>query len=798
MDVGSWLRQLGLGQYADAFRINDIDAEVLPALTADDLQALGVTSIGHRRKLAAAIAALRADAARTHDPEPAERRQLTVMFCDLVGSTELSRRLDPEDMRAIIAAHHKTCKERIGANGGFVAKYMGDGVVAYFGYPTASEHDAENAVRAGLAITSTRREGPANGPLHVRVGIATGVVVVGDLIGSGPSQERGVVGDTPNLAARLQGVAPPDGVVIAEGTRRLIGDLFELEDMGPQDLKGLAGSMHAFLALKERAVESRYEALRMGELTPMVGRHDEIEVLLGRWERAKEGEGQVVLLSGEAGVGKSRLTAALLERLADETYIRRRFFGSPQHTDSALHPIISQLERAISLKREDDATKRLDKLEATLAGAAATRENAALIAALLSLPNDGRYAPIALSPANQRRLTLEALLAKLEGLSRQAPLLLLFEDAHWADPSSVEWMTLLVERIGGWRAMLVVTARPEFGRPWRPSPHVSALTLDRLPIADVEALVDRIVGERRLPAYLRKDIFERADGVPLFVEEMTKAIIEAESERIGAAALAASPLPGYSVPATLHASLMARLDRSGEAKAVAQVGGALGREFSLALLAAVADKSEAELKAALDRLVGAGLLIRRGTPLRPTFLFKHALVQDAAYSTLLREPRRALHARIVKAFETEFAEVAATQPELLARHCADAGHIEKAVAYGAKAAERSLARSALAEAAEQLKRALSLIETAPLTSALRRERIRLQVALITPLVRVAGQSSEAARLAVERASQLIAEAETRGEAPDDPLLLFGVPFATMIAKITAFEGQATVDLAESS
>jgi class 3 adenylate cyclase len=362
MDVGSWLRQLGLGQYAEAFRINDIDAEVLPALTADDLQALGVTSIGHRRKLAAAIAALRADAASTHDPEPAERRQITVMFCDLVGSTELSRRLDPEDMRAIIAAHHKSSTECIGANGGFVAKYMGDGVVAYFGYPTASEHDAENAVRAGLAIASARRVGPANGPLHVRVGIATGVVVVGDLIGSGPSQERGVVGDTPNLAARLQGVAPPDGVVIAESTRRLIGDLFELEDMGPQDLKGLAGPLHAFLALKERAVESRYEALRTGELTPMVGRRDEIEVLLGRWERAKEGEGQVVLLAGEAGVGKSRLTAALLERLAGETYIRRRFFGSPQHTDSALHPIISQLERAIGLKRDDDATKRLNKL----------------------------------------------------------------------------------------------------------------------------------------------------------------------------------------------------------------------------------------------------------------------------------------------------------------------------------------------------------------------------------------------------------------------------------------------------
>ena len=378
MDVGNWLHQLGLGLYAAAFVANDIDADVLAKLTAEDLQALGVSSVGHRRKLLTAIAGLRAP----RSADGAERRQLTVMFCDLVGSTEMSHRFDPEDMRVIIATHHKSCAERIAANGGFVAKYMGDGVVAYFGYPQASEQDAENAVRAGLAIAAAGpRQAPADNPLQVRVGIATGVVVVGDLIGDGAAQERGVVGDTPNLAARLQSIAPPDGVVLAESTRRLIGDLFKLTDLGPQNLKGVAAPQRAFLALGEGVLESRYDALRAGDLTPIVGRQDEIDELLGRWAQARGGAGQVVLLSGEAGVGKSRLTAALLERLAKEPYTRQRFFGSPQHTDSALHPIVTQIARAIGVKPGDEPTAKLDRLEPTLAGAAAEPANAALIAA---------------------------------------------------------------------------------------------------------------------------------------------------------------------------------------------------------------------------------------------------------------------------------------------------------------------------------------------------------------------------------------------------------------------------------
>ena len=411
MDVGAWLRNLGLGQYEAAFRENEIDAEVLPDLTDADFEKLGVL-MGHRKRLLKAIAGL-SSADRERAPgqpvakiEPpatdvAERRQLTVMFCDLVGSTALAARLDPEDMREIIAAYHKCCATLIARNGGFVAKYMGDGVLAYFGYPQAHEHDAERAVRAGLAIVEAapKLETAAGGPLHVRVGIATGIVVVGDLLGSGESQERGVVGDTPNLAARLQGIAEPDSVVIAESTRKLLGDLFELRDLGPQDLKGVAGPTRAYAALRESAQESRFEALHAGGLTALVGREEESELLLRRWAKAKAGEGQVVLLSGEAGIGKSRLTAAFLERLAGEPHARLRYFCSPQHTDSALYPIIGQMERAAGLAREDDAKARLDKLDALLATSATSREDAALLADMLSLPNDGRYPALEPGPA---------------------------------------------------------------------------------------------------------------------------------------------------------------------------------------------------------------------------------------------------------------------------------------------------------------------------------------------------------------------------------------------------------------
>ena len=530
---------------------------------------------------------------------------------------------------------------------------MGDGVLAYFGYPQAHEHDAERAVRAGLAIVDAAPKlQTVAGALHVRVGIATGIVVVGDLLGSGEAQERGVVGDTPNLAARLQGIAAPDSVVIAAGTRKLLGDLFELADLGPHDLKGIAGPTRAFVALRESSQESRFEALHAGELTELIGREEETDLLFRRWDKAKAGEGQVVLLSGEAGIGKSRLTAAMLGRLVGEPHVRMRYFCSPQHTDSALHPIIGNMERAAGLERADDAKTKLDKLDALLAATATSRDDAALLAEMLSLANDGRYPARELAPQQRRQKTMEALIAQIETISQQTPVMMIFEDAHWTDPSSLEMLGRLVDRIAPLHVLLFVTFRPEFAAPWVGHPHVTALTINRLAPREAAALIDQVAGNQPLPENIRQDIVERADGIPLFIEEMTKAVLEAESEGAAARTVSAIPTSTLAVPASLHASLMARLDRLGPAKGVARCGAAIGREFSHALLAQVADLSGPELNSALDRLLQSGLLSRQGAPPNATYIFKHALVQDAAYGTLLREPRRALHARIAAALES--------------------------------------------------------------------------------------------------------------------------------------------------
>jgi class 3 adenylate cyclase/predicted ATPase len=810
MDLGNWLRSLGLAQYEAAFRENAINEAILPKLTAEDLKDIGVTAVGHRRVLLDAIVALRGETPPKQEnassaateltnkpnrvggrlPE-AERRQLTVMFCDLVGSTALSGRLDPEDMRAVIGTYHRCCTELIERNGGFVAKYMGDGVLAYFGYPQAHEHDAERAVRAGLDLVEAvpkLETAIAETILRVRVGIATGLVVVGDLIGSGEAQERGIVGDTPNLAARLQGIAEPNMVVIAESTRRLLGNLFELQDLGPKDLKGIAGSTRAWIALRAKSVESRFDALHATGLTTLVGREEESELLLRRWSRAKTGEGQVVLLSGEAGIGKSRLTATLLERLAREPHTRLRYFCSPQHTDSALYPIIDQMERAAGLAHGDQPRAKCDKLDALLAQTSTSIQDVALFAEMMSLPNDGRYPALELDPQQRRQRSLQALISQLEALTRQSPVLMIFEDAHWSDPTSLELFGRVVDRVTTLPVVLIVTFRPEFEPPWIGRPHVTALTLNRLGQREVSSMIDGVVGNKPLPASLRQDIIERSDGIPLFVEEMTKAVLEAESEAAAQRTAAAVPSPALAVPATLHASLMARLDRLGPAKEVVQIGAAMGREFSHALLAWVARRSEAELGSALNRLVEAGLLFRQGVPPHASYLFKHALVRDAAYGTLLREPRRALHARIAETLESQFTEMAENQPELLARHFGEAGLAEKAASLWGKAGQRSLERSALVEAIEQITRALDLIVTLPGTPGLRREQIKLQAALITPLIHIKGYAAPETKEAAEQARLLIQRAEALGEPSENALLLFSVLYVLWAAKTVAFNG----------
>ena len=806
MDVEGWLRSLGLEQYEAAFRENNIDDTILPSLTKEDLKELGVGSVGHRRKLLDAIAALRAEAC---EPAPlsdvplevhkaakdaAERRQVTVMFSDLVGSTALSARLDPEDLREVISAYQRCVADTVRRFGGFVARYMGDGVLVYFGYPAADEDDAEHAVRAGLALIDAVAALSAPERLQVRIGAATGLVIVGDLVGSGEAQERSVIGETPNLAARLQSMAEPNTVVIAEATRKLVGNLFELRDLGPTELKGIAGPVRPFSVLRTSSVESRFEAMHPGDLTALVGREEELQLLLQRWAKAKTGEGQVVLLSGEAGIGKSRLAAAVMEKLAGEPHARLRYFCSPQHTGSALHPVIGQLERAAGFAYGDTQQAKRDKLDALLAQTATSRQDTALVAELLSLANDGRYPTLELAPEQRRQKTLEALDRQSETLARSHPLLAIVEDSHWADPTSLEAFGRAVDRIANLPVLMIVTFRPEFEAAWVGKPQVTSLALNRLGHREVDSMIDRVVGNKALPADIKKDIIERTDGIPLFVEEMTKAVLETGNELEAMQTAAAVPPSAHAVPASLHASLMARLDRLGPAKELAQVGAAIGREFSHALLVAVARKPEAELVSLLDRLVRAGLLFRNGAPPLASYLFKHALVQDAAYGTLLRQPRRALHARIADTLESQFADIAEAQPDLLARHYTEAGLIDKAVVLWGKAGSRSIERSALLEAIEQLTRALEQIATLPTTPALRHEEIRLQAALIGPLRDIKGLAARETTAAAERARLLIEQAEALGEPPEDPWLLFGTLITLLDSHIVNFNG----DLARES
>jgi class 3 adenylate cyclase len=551
------------------------------------------------------------------------------MFSDLVGSTALSARMDPEDLREIISAYQKCVAGTMQRFGGFVAKYMGDGVLIYFGYPQAHEDDAERAVRAGLGLIAAVSDLKTHAPLQTRVGIATGLVVVGDLIGSGASQEQAIVGETPNLAARLQGIAEPDTVVIADSTRKLLGNLFELRDLGAQDLKGIPVPAKAWAALRPSSVESRFDALHATGLTELVGRAEELDLLLRRWSKAKTGEGQVVLLSGEPGIGKSRLTAALMEHLADEPHTRLRYFCSPQHTDSALYPISSQMERAAGFAHDDTAQAKLDKLDAMLAQSFTSRQDAALIAEMISLPNDGRYPTLELPPQQRRQKTLEALAAQLEALSQSKPVLMIFEDVHWVDPTSLELLGQTVDRLKRLGVLLIITYRPEFDPPWIGRPDVTALSLNRLGNRETAAIIDGLIGDTPLPESIRQDIAERTDGIPLFIEEMTRAVLEAESESEARKSTSAVPSSTSAVPASLHASLMARLDRLGPAKEVAQIGAAIGREFSHALLAAVVGKAEQEVESALDRLVAAGLLFRQGC-----HLTRHICSNTLSYRTL--------------------------------------------------------------------------------------------------------------------------------------------------------------------
>jgi class 3 adenylate cyclase/predicted ATPase/ABC-type transport system involved in cytochrome c biogenesis ATPase subunit len=771
--ISDWLTGLGLGQYAERFSENGIDLSVLRDLTDEDLEKLGVL-LGHRRKMLRAVAALDGSkpAATQSTAAPrlgddAERRQLTVMFCDLVGSTALSTRLDPEDMGEVISAYQQACAGVIRAYDGFVAKYMGDGVLIYFGYPRAHEDDAERAVRAGLDIAAAigRLKTADRQPLQVRIGIATGLVVVGHQVGEGAAQEQAVVGDTPNLAARLQGLAEPGTIVVATSTRRLLGNVFTLRDLGRHELKGLTEPVTAWAVEGAAVSESRFETARSARPAAFIGREQESERLLDLARLAWSGKGQYVLISGEAGIGKSRIAASLDAKLADQRHIRVRYQCSPYHTNSALYPSIRQLEHATGFKPDDPPERRLDKLEAVIALAVPEVATVTpLLAALLSVPTGTRYPPLALSAQQQRRHTLHALVDQLAGLSQKRPVLLLYEDAHWADATSLELLDLTLERIRDLPILAIITFRPDFEAPWTGLPNVTTFKLGRLDRDQVRAIAEQVAGGRSLPAEVMEQIIAKTDGVPLFVEELTKTVLESGLlvEEGGCLRLD-GPLPPFAIPATLQDSLMARLDHLSQLKETAQIGAAIGREFSYALLSAVTGHSQAILTDALIRLEDAELVFRRGKPPEATYTFKHALVRDVAYESLLKSRRAPLHQRIAESVRDRFPAIAQTQPEIVAHHFTEAGLKEAAFEWWGKAGDQALRRSAYVEATAHFRKALELIEGLASGPQQRLSQLRIQLAYGQALIHTRSWGAAETTAAFARARELATGIEDLAE-----------------------------------
>jgi class 3 adenylate cyclase/tetratricopeptide (TPR) repeat protein len=640
------------------------------------------------------------------------------MFCDLVGSTELASRLDPEEMRDLIARYRACVADTVSRFDGFVAQYLGDGILAYFGYPVAHEEDAERAVRAALASVAAvgnLQSHPGHGKVQARIGVATGLVVVGEQIGAGESRERAAVGETPNLAARLQAGAAPGEVVIPESTRRLLGRTFNLREMRNVVVKGIAQPVTVYAVLGPSTVAGRFEALRASRLTPFVGRDEEIELLLRRWDQAKLGEGRVVLLSGEPGIGKSRIVESLGVRLEGEPHARLRYFCSPHHTNSPLYPFIEQLERAASFEPGSSARAKLDKLEALLEPTARNvPRDVALIAELLAVPLEGRYPELAISPQQKREIILTALEDRLDGAAAQGPVLIVFEDVHWIDPTSLDLLDRTIARVAHLPVLLVVTFRPELQPTWVGQPHVTMLPLNRLGRRDSAGIIGGVTQGKALPETVVEQMLAHTDGVPLFIEELTSTLLESGVLRETTDRYVLDgPLPPLAIPTTLQASLVARLDRLAPVKDVAQIGAAIGREFSHELIAAVSTLAPRDLDAALERLTASGLISRRGIPPDASYSFKHALVRDAAYATLLKSRRRQLHASIAKVLVERFPAMVERLPEVVAHHFTEAGLASEAIGYWRRAGQVASARSANREAVSSFERALSLLEALP-------------------------------------------------------------------------------------
>ena len=764
-DIKQWLEHLGLGKYAKVFASSDIGFDVLPELTDDVLKELGV-SVGDRLRLLKAAREYNASKATTtsfsssptRPTAAAERRQLTVMFCDLVGSTALSESMDPERLREVIAIYQSAVSTAIQQFDGYIARYMGDGLLVYFGYPQAHEDDAERAVRAGLGIVEAvgKIDEQDGTMLQVRVGIATGLVVAGDIIGEGASEERSVLGNTPNLAARLQGIAPPNGVIIMENTLRLTEGLFVVNSLGDRSLKGLSSPVATYQVTGVSKVPSRFEAAAMRGLVPLVGRESEVSLLLDRWNQAKEGEGQVVLLSGEAGVGKSRIVRGFQERVENDQKSRVLYYCSPHHQSSALHPVIDQLWRGLRFETDDKPEAKLDKLEAVLEELGLpVSEHALAIASLVSVPTSERYQNIELTPPELRQRTFDTLLAVFKSMAMRSPLLVIVEDAHWIDPSTAEFAGLLINWIRNLPILVVINHRSEFDPPWGAHAHMTSIVLNRMARRECVVLVEKVTQGKTLSAEVVDEIVLKTDGIPLFVEELTKTMLNSELlEDKGAYLKLMGPLPKLGVPASLHDALMARLDQLAQVKEVAQLAATIGRSFDYELLFAVSLANKEELDEALSRLIDAGLVYQLGLGATISYEFKHALIQETAYQSLLKSTRQRIHHRIAEVLAAQFPESTENQPELLAHHNLLADRPEQAVAYWQRAAERAVQRSANLEAINHINNSLDVIGRFPDSD----EWVNLELGLLLnlgpALMATKGWSAEEVETTYTRAHQL--------------------------------------------
>jgi class 3 adenylate cyclase/predicted ATPase len=798
MDMVVWLRSLGLGKYEAAFRDNDIDETVLSSLTEEHLKQLGVTSLGHRVKLLDAIAALRSDGsgqpqsvagapARPSVPTPTaarvaepvgERRHVTVMFCDLVGSTSIAAALDAEDWRDLVGAYLDAASAAVTEMGGHVAKKLGDGLMALFGYPVAQENDAERAARAALSIQRSlddinrKNAGSGKPALNARIGIETGPVVV-DAAGE-------IYGDAPNTAARLQALAEPGSVVVTAQVQRQIAGLFVAEERGIHQLRGVPEPLTLF-----RLVRASGGGRRAGQrhLTPLVGREEEIAMLMRRWERARRGEGHLVVIVGEPGIGKSRLINEFHARLRDTPHTWVEWSCSQLLQNTALHPIVEWGRQRFGGTDVPDE-KRLADLESSLAQVKLDpMENASLLAPLLDIPLSAERTST-LTPEELRRRQLAALTNWVIAGARAQPIVLALEDLHWADPTTLDVLRGIAERGALAPLLMLITARPEFRPPWGARSHHSTISLVPLDRQQVWQMVGELAARHALPKEMIEGVTERTGGVPLFVEEVTRLLLE-RGEHGGI----------QTIPPTLQQSLMARLDRLGTAREVAQIGSVIGRDFSYGLMRAVADMEDVILQQALDRLAEADVLLVQGLPPESDYRFKHALIQDAAYENLLKSRRQVLHRHIAEILRAQFAASAAAEPELLAHHFTQAGQIEVAIEWWAKAGQRSLGRSALVEAAAQFTRALDQIATVPATPGLRRVQIKLQIALANALMHTKGYAAPESREAVEQAHLLIEQLEALGEPPEDRLLLFSVLYGFFVGSFVGFDADLSLKFA---